>query len=68
MPFKPKDNSSSDDADKLDRLVEKGVRLRKGIAMGGMDDPSVVEHGQSSKPKPSVGSLGGVRKGGKGAY
>lgn len=57
----------SDDTEKLERLVEKGVRLRKGIAMGGMESPSNVEHSMGAKA-PKMPKASGLAKRNKSAY
>lgn len=61
-----KDNSSPGDIGKMERIIEKGVRLRKGIAMGGLENPSVVEHKSGGKVKMPTAKA--VAKGNKSAY
>lgn len=61
-----KDNGSSGDIGKMEAIVEKGVRLKKGIAMGGMDNSSAVEHKSGKGPKLPTEKQAG--KGNKSAY
>ena len=62
MAEKERDNDGS--LEKVERLAQSGVRLRKGIAMGGMENPGVVSHGKSAK-MPTTKQTG---KGNKSAY
>lgn len=61
-----KEPESSGDIGKMERIIEKGVRLRKGMAMGGMENPSVVEHKPGGKVK--VPTVKAAAKGNKSAY
>ncbi len=57
----------ADDTKKMERIVESGVRLRKGIAMGGMESPSNLEHSDKAKA-PKMPKPAGLAKRNRSAY
>lgn len=57
----------SDDSKKMEAIIDKGVRLKKGIAMGGMESASNVDHSSSSKA-PKMAKPAQLAKRNKGAY
>lgn len=62
-----KDSDSSSDIKKMEAIIDRGVRLKKGIAMGGMDNPSAVEHRAGGKG-PKLPNAKAAAKGNKSAY
>ena len=58
-------DSSAGDTGKMERIVDAGVRLKKGIAMGGMESASNMDHGGKPAKLPTAKA---VSKGSKSAY
>ena len=48
-------DGDSGSIEKMEAIIERGVRLKKGIAMGGLEKTSNVDHGAKAPkmPKPS---------------